>query len=863
MQGLPLSLLLLLAVLVVSECAYPDANASVLGLVVTKVTPPLPRVSGVLRGVLQTLGVDWMVPTNWYNWHSRNGDTGVGVEGGTLSEEYIGVWEGSLVGEVPVDTTLLPSPVKEEAREGEREREAEAEGETGAVGTITMYTGTTQLQVVDTQPGTDTTVYDTVTGVLTVRAGASLLCTFFRWAVVGRVYAGTGRVVLQGSPTFDPSSEYPAFTVDNLVEDLDSAGSDPSVSWPPFNTEDVIPNTTISDPMKATLEVYLEPSEWSAGMVHDTIPVYPHGDKQSGVIDIGPYTIDTEDCQAGTAFSREYRLTFNMQVGVSDPASYTKIATRYGRLSLAGSVGCALGWYLLKRHYQEDPSIQTRVSALGLTLLVISDSSLSLLNLGTAVLIPPIMTALTVASIVQLMSAGVFGVALALTTQHIEVPGTNAPTRSYAAVYLSQFTLLTLWLFFGETGVLASLITFSLWPLCQILKTARSRTLSPFSPLALFLFTVPRVWFLGYLFMYRRNVLVFTPSAPYALASLLGTLCLMGVMCLQRVSATLGLEIPAKNRWTYEQDVPQSIIDQCQIDYALGGIEGSSASSSEAEREPEEPPYHVSMSGRLRTRSPTSEPTTTPSVALSPALDTHTDGASVQKGPIPYDIDESARGIGRTDAPPLGPLGVGDATPTSGFTRMMSEGEADGDCATDDDGPPPSTSERGVEASIPTTDICTVDGSQAISRDTPVLSGSVSEGTSPCDVVFPPVPWEDGDRQFNNPSGTFSVLLSRLRRASQSLWQCTTGILVKLIAAPGGTRVRQADTSPEQAEPSLDPHDPLTLLTCPVCLGRLSHDCRVWVTPCNHVYHRHCLRGWINQHRTCPYCRADLPVCYE
>ena len=46
---------------------------------------------------------------------------------------------------------------------------------------------------------------------------------------------------------------------------------------------------------------------------------------------------------------------------------------------------------------------------------------------------------------------------------------------------------------------------------------------------------------------------------------------------------------------------------------------------------------------------------------------------------------------------------------------------------------------------------------------------------------------------------------------------------------------------------------------CAVCKIDVECDEEYLVTPCGHVFHSECLVPWISQHRTCPYCRSDLP----
>merc|ERR1719240_2237274 len=49
--------------------------------------------------------------------------------------------------------------------------------------------------------------------------------------------------------------------------------------------------------------------------------------------------------------------------------------------------------------------------------------------------------------------------------------------------------------------------------------------------------------------------------------------------------------------------------------------------------------------------------------------------------------------------------------------------------------------------------------------------------------------------------------------------------------------------------------------SCPLCLDAFDGQSPILCTRCTlrgHVFHKHCLRGWMQCARTCPLCRADL-----
>lgn len=45
---------------------------------------------------------------------------------------------------------------------------------------------------------------------------------------------------------------------------------------------------------------------------------------------------------------------------------------------------------------------------------------------------------------------------------------------------------------------------------------------------------------------------------------------------------------------------------------------------------------------------------------------------------------------------------------------------------------------------------------------------------------------------------------------------------------------------------------------CSICLGSARRN--VFVTPCGHYFHTHCLRRHVFRSRTCPNCRSMLPL---
>jgi hypothetical protein len=48
---------------------------------------------------------------------------------------------------------------------------------------------------------------------------------------------------------------------------------------------------------------------------------------------------------------------------------------------------------------------------------------------------------------------------------------------------------------------------------------------------------------------------------------------------------------------------------------------------------------------------------------------------------------------------------------------------------------------------------------------------------------------------------------------------------------------------------------------CAICIDETSiADADLYITKCNHAYHRHCIIPWINSHTTCPTCRQNIAM---
>ena len=42
--------------------------------------------------------------------------------------------------------------------------------------------------------------------------------------------------------------------------------------------------------------------------------------------------------------------------------------------------------------------------------------------------------------------------------------------------------------------------------------------------------------------------------------------------------------------------------------------------------------------------------------------------------------------------------------------------------------------------------------------------------------------------------------------------------------------------------------------TCSICLEEYKKNDQVFVSKCNHIFHKNCITSWLNNNRTCPLC---------
>ena len=77
------------------------------------------------------------------------------------------------------------------------------------------------------------------------------------------------------------------------------------------------------------------------------------------------------------------------------------------------------------------------------------------------------------------------------------------------------------------------------------------------------------------------------------------------------------------------------------------------------------------------------------------------------------------------------------------------------------------------------------------------------------------------------------------------------------------------DTYAKECPICFEVHDPNPYPTpypSPICFEAFDAqdgDRSILMTPCQHLYHKSCLEGWMKGNRSCPLCRTDLVVAVE
>ncbi|KAL3070320.1 hypothetical protein niasHS_016147 [Heterodera schachtii] len=47
---------------------------------------------------------------------------------------------------------------------------------------------------------------------------------------------------------------------------------------------------------------------------------------------------------------------------------------------------------------------------------------------------------------------------------------------------------------------------------------------------------------------------------------------------------------------------------------------------------------------------------------------------------------------------------------------------------------------------------------------------------------------------------------------------------------------------------------------CAICLDLIENETMVKPLPCNHIFHNKCIKSWLKEHITCPFCRDALSM---
>ena len=56
----------------------------------------------------------------------------------------------------------------------------------------------------------------------------------------------------------------------------------------------------------------------------------------------------------------------------------------------------------------------------------------------------------------------------------------------------------------------------------------------------------------------------------------------------------------------------------------------------------------------------------------------------------------------------------------------------------------------------------------------------------------------------------------------------------------------------------IESDDEKNIYTCVVCLDPTLVKDDLWILPCGHIFHQHCILNWTRTHNTCPVCRVPF-----
>ena len=119
---------------------------------------------------------------------------------------------------------------------------------------------------------------------------------------------------------------------------------------------------------------------------------------------------------------------------------------------------------------------------------------------------------------------------------------------------------------------------------------------------------------------------------------------------------------------------------------------------------------------------------------------------------------------------------------------------------------------------------------------------------------------------------TVRTILYNLQRADEAVAQRVLNIMNVLIPpADAGDAVSQQELQQMQDFKRIVPDEELAKLqvvsfselqtddkSCSICLDEFVPESQLYIIPCNHLFHKECLEGWVAENYKCPVCRGEI-----
>jgi hypothetical protein len=118
------------------------------------------------------------------------------------------------------------------------------------------------------------------------------------------------------------------------------------------------------------------------------------------------------------------------------------------------------------------------------------------------------------------------------------------------------------------------------------------------------------------------------------------------------------------------------------------------------------------------------------------------------------------------------------------------------------------------------------------------------------------------------------TLLYNLQRADEAVAQRVLNIMNVLIPpaeAAAGDAVSQQELQQMQDFKRVIPNEELSKLqivsfselqtdekSCSICLDEFVPESKLYIIPCNHLFHKECLKDWVAENYKCPVCRGEI-----